>query len=370
VRAFNALDAKQILEFTKDRLHFLSSSHQDKLQLRGLDEGASAVKDFEAELGLNDSNANLLRSASQPEDQNFDAILNEHVSDFMGQDGAASADAQTHEGFLQLMHTFLQDDRNLLQINEAIRTASDDHAALFGEAADMSHLISLSLDSHEAVPAKKRDMRQNRKFQEFLLATDRQVNMQVAGQRKRLQTQAIESQLGHATEQAVLAFQPKKAKDTSPFELPNALGKEQLFDDFLVDLFSNSLDLRKLGAGMPLDKSLMLHSVRKQSVERLLQTESAAGGMLSNLQVRDGSATLHSANLLSHELRLKNAEDFQPDFDNGNPYEIEPLNYDLADGGVLEPHSNPDHKKAGLGDFPSLRDLETSNGFTKTDLLE
>jgi len=46
VRAFNALDAKQILEFTKDRLQFLSSNYQDKLQLRSLDDGNSAIKDF------------------------------------------------------------------------------------------------------------------------------------------------------------------------------------------------------------------------------------------------------------------------------------------------------------------------------------
>lgn len=45
VKVFNILDAKQILEFTKDKLHFLSSNYQDKMQIRNAD-GASAIKDF------------------------------------------------------------------------------------------------------------------------------------------------------------------------------------------------------------------------------------------------------------------------------------------------------------------------------------
>lgn len=53
-----------------------------------------------------------------------------------------------------------------------------------------------------------------------------------------------------------------------------------------------------------------------------------------------------------------------------NPFEIEPLNFDLADqqGEGIEPAHNPVAQKLGFGDFPSLRDLETSNAYTKSNL--
>ena len=60
----------------------------------------------------------------------------------------------------------------------------------------------------------------------------------------------------------------------------------------------------------------------------------------------------------------------------GNRYEmvdIEPLNLDLgADDAILEPEQNPynTNKKLGLSDFPSLRDLETSNAYTKSNMVE
>ena len=78
VRAFNVMDAKQILQFTKERLNFLSSNHQDKLQLHSVREDKSAIKDFNHD---NNSDANLLRN--QPAGDNFNDILNAHVSDFM-----------------------------------------------------------------------------------------------------------------------------------------------------------------------------------------------------------------------------------------------------------------------------------------------
>ena len=40
-------------------------------------------------------------------------------------------------------------------------------------------------------------------------------------------------------------------------------GKEQMFDNFLADLFSNNIDLKQMGVNLPLDKSLMMQSVKK-----------------------------------------------------------------------------------------------------------
>lgn len=77
VRAFNIMDAKQLLEFTKDRLAFLSSNHGDKLQLRNLDEDRSAIKDFHGLLNKSD-----LRH-EQVELGDFNEIINDHIGDFV-----------------------------------------------------------------------------------------------------------------------------------------------------------------------------------------------------------------------------------------------------------------------------------------------
>ena len=73
-----------------------------------------------------------------------------------------------------------------------------------------------------------------------------------------------------------------------------------MFDNFLADLFANNLDIKKMGlapgSNMPLDKSLLMHTAKKHHGEMLLHSESA-GPLLSNLQVRDGSAA--NMNLLS-----------------------------------------------------------------------
>ena len=112
---------------------------------------------------MNKSDANNLRN-SEPEEQNFNDILNDHISNFGGHD-MFSSDKKQHENFVQMMQGFLNDDKNLISINEAIRASTDDN--LPGEMQDMSHLISLSLESHMEVfnlPAKKKDIRMNKKF--------------------------------------------------------------------------------------------------------------------------------------------------------------------------------------------------------------
>lgn len=77
---------------------------------------------------------------------------------------------------------------------------------------------------------------------------------------------------------------------------PNGGSKEEIFDNFLADLFTNNLnlDLKQMGlAGngqlgkMPLDQSLLMTTAKKQSLEKLLMADSAglggSGGLLSNL---------------------------------------------------------------------------------------
>ena len=104
-------------------------------------------------------------------------------------------------------------------------------------------------------------------------------------------------------------------------------------------------------------------------MEKLLLTESHQGA-LSNLQLRDGSAAGPSANGHSNELGLKGASGIQDQYGQEFNNNIEPLNFDMdQDGGALEPMSNRDGAmNVGPGDFPSLRDLETSNAFTRSNL--
>ena len=334
VRAFDIMDAKQILQFTKDRLTFLSSNHSDKLQLRSLSESNSAIKDFPGDDGLRRSDANMLRNSAQPEDENFNDILDNQISNFLyDNNGVGGANSLFNTGnknqddFMNIMHGVLQDDKNLLQ--DAIKVAQG--GDLFGDLNDM---ISLSLESHNpdlnaaAAGGKKKDLRHNRKFQEFILAEDEDVFSEdpKRAQHLRMHTQAIKEDLQQKID--VLNFQAKKA---GPLKRPEAdflqsLGdlnlntkanKEDIFDDFLVDLFSNNLklDLKKMGLGnlkdtaMSLDKSLMLTDAKRQSMEKLMLTESHRGAF-SGLQVRDGSAAGPSGHEFSNELGLRGASEF------------------------------------------------------------
>lgn len=115
--------------------------------------------------------------------------------------------------------------------------------------------------------------------------------------------------------------------------------KEQMFDDFLVDLFTDNLklDLEKMGLGaqrdstMPLDKSLMLTTAKRQTMEKLLLTESH-GGALSNLQLRHGSAAGLTAHDFSNteQLGLKGASGPRQHFDQDFQPEIAPLQFDMG----------------------------------------
>lgn len=63
------------------------------------------------------------------------------------------------------------------------------------------------------------------------------------------------------------------------------LGKEEMFDNFLADLFSNKLQANALGIdprSLPLDRSLMVTTAKKQRMEALMNIESG-GNVLSNL---------------------------------------------------------------------------------------
>ena len=99
IRAFNIMDAKQLLEFTKDRLAFLSSNHGDKLQLRNVDEDRSAIKDFDGHLNRSD-----IRQDHVVEVGDFNEIINDHIGDYF---------ASSDDKYLNLMQSFL-DDKNAL----------------------------------------------------------------------------------------------------------------------------------------------------------------------------------------------------------------------------------------------------------------
>jgi len=137
------MDAKQILAFTKERLDFLSSSHNsDKLQLSGLAGNNSAVKDFncDADLGYhNQSSAHGFRTSAPPENENFADILDANVSDFM-----QGADAKNGDDPAAVLHGLLNDDKNLKQIADAVYRQDRN---VFDPENDM--MISLSLESFQ-----------------------------------------------------------------------------------------------------------------------------------------------------------------------------------------------------------------------------
>ena len=166
----------------------------------------------------------------------------------------------------------------------------------------MDQMISLSLDSHATSAhgvAKKKDIRKNGKFQRFILEADSQINIQDSSQlmkQKRVLTQSIEDDLNQ--EINIKNFQLKKRPKNNEnqilqdLNLRAGMNKEDMLDNFLTDLFANNFN-KQIGKQMTLDKSLLVSTARKHSVE-LMMSESGAG-MLSNLQVRDGSALGASA---------------------------------------------------------------------------
>lgn len=244
----------------------LSSNHSDKLQIRSLSESNSAIKDFPADDGLRKSDINMLRNSAQPEDQNFNDILDNQISNFLfdnnGMDGANSifnTGNKNQDDFMNIMHGVLNDEKNLLQ--DAINIGQGDNA--FGDLNDM---ISLSLESHNpdqnlAAGGKKKDLRNNKKFQEFILGEDQNVfsdDPKLAAHR-RMHTQAIKEELKQKVD--ILNFQAKKVKTTDllgDLNLNGKQSKEDIFDDFLVGLFSNNLklDLKKMGLGNLKDSAM------------------------------------------------------------------------------------------------------------------
>ena len=112
----------------------------------------------------------------------------------------------------------------------------------------------------------------------------------------------------------------KQSKDGIVFPNLNLAGsKEDIFDNFLVDLFTNNLDfdLKKMGLDAPdstmaLDKSLILTDAKRQSMEKLLLTESNRGAF-SGLDIRDGSAAGPSAGGLD-EIGIQSDVGLQPEY--------------------------------------------------------
>ena len=137
-----------------------------------------------------------------------------------------------------------------------------------------------------------------------------------------------------------------------------------------ADIFDGILDdqMDRENKIMTLDQSLMAVKAKKQSMEQMMLTESRHGG-LSTFQIRDASAAGPSAYGLSNELDIKGASNFRnQQVEEFNP-EIEPLNFDVELEGDLDLNKDKDVvQQLGLGDFPSLRDLETSNAFTKSNM--
>ena len=100
-------------------------------------------------------------------DQNFNEIINDHISDFLGAqsfDGLGS-NRGDQDGFLNMMQSILNNDAGLLQLNDAVRHSTED---LLDYNNDLDQLISLSLESHDGHPGaalrKKADLRKQRKF--------------------------------------------------------------------------------------------------------------------------------------------------------------------------------------------------------------
>ena len=101
-RGSDIMDPKKILEFTKKHLLFLSGHNTEKLQLR--DQVNDAGYQMEE-----DPDANMLRNSAQPEEQNFNDLLNGHVSELMvadHADGGFKTESKHQDDIMNLMQSF------------------------------------------------------------------------------------------------------------------------------------------------------------------------------------------------------------------------------------------------------------------------
>ena len=67
--------------------------------------------------------------------------------------------------------------------------------------------------------------------------------------------------------------------------------KERIFDDFLTDLFSNNLDLSKIGM-TTLDKSMMVTTERKKQMQRIMMHPNS----ISSLKQRQAAGDFDLSN--------------------------------------------------------------------------
>lgn len=92
--------------------------------------------------------------------------------------GAQLGSGNDQDGFMSMMHNLLSNDANYLHLNSALGRVTDNFHDL--GVSDLDRLICLSLDSHSdhaQIPGKKKDIRKQIKFQQFLLAGDSNINI-------------------------------------------------------------------------------------------------------------------------------------------------------------------------------------------------
>lgn len=77
--------------------------------------------------------------------------------------------------------------------------------------------------------------------------------------------------------------------------------KERIFDDFLTDLFSDNLDLAKIGV-TSLDKSLLITSERKKQIQKVMMDPNT----ISSLKLRNAAGDLELSNGAFSFLAQKN----------------------------------------------------------------
>ena len=113
---------------------------------------------------------------------------------------------------------------------------------------------------------------------------------------------------------------------------------------------------------------MVIQAQRHHNLEIMVPFESRHAG-LSNFQVRDGSAAAGQSGQLgfSNEITLKGVSNFKNDNFQAFDGNIEPINFDI-EGPELDFQQNNELNPVGPGDYPSLRDLETSNAFTRSNL--
>eukprot|EP00347_Sterkiella_histriomuscorum_P006967 403350758 len=404
----NMMDIRLMLRYTRDRLDFYSSQHSEKALLYQ-DDKNGFVKD---RLGngeqrgqqfdhIENQPAFDIYNMDNPDGYDYDQVMNEQLQIYMQQqsigEGLNSSGQKSamNFGLSNIVNNFLMSDDQGLQTNMKIKLnealSQDFLSSAFKEGNMMiqeqendiffdAEQLICSDHSLEKPNKKGASILKNKKFQEYLLGYD---------------AKTVQKKKNELNPEDIIFAQTQMILNQINFKSQKK-NKNDVFDDFICDLLSTKVDIASglensmafmnssnSASFLPLDQTLVISTAKKHQIQNLLQNLSGSksnemtelrGQMLRDLSsINHGSSSSNNLNGIE-PLRL-NFNEFDNENMNGDLFGGQFLDVQGGDDDLLRMGGQDNHNMSEMMgdmnqismsmDFPSLRDLETSNMFSR-----